>query len=402
MRLLFLTETIPFPLDSGGRIKTFNTLRILSSGHDVHCHALVRDPRHLRFESDLAPHCKELSLHLVPRSYPREAAALAASQVTGIPFVVGRHFHRAVQARLDVACRAHRFDAVYCDHLSMLEYGRRLKLPIILDAHNVEFEIIRRHAGTLGWSPLRALAELEWRRLERYERRWYPGCALIFAVSEVDGRSIRGLAGRQVPIEVVPIAVDARSMTPVAELTSSPEILFVGGLHWPPNADAVAYFVREILPAVRRALPDARLTVVGRSYESVARRVDGIEGVRFVGHVDDVEPYFQGSRVMVVPIRSGSGMRVKILDGLARGLPIVATTVGCEGIEVEAGRHLLVADAPGDFAAQVVRVLTDDALARSVAEAGRRLALDVYDTTAVAGRIHGALGRLSAGGAGGR
>ena len=301
MRLLFLTETIPFPLDSGGRIKTFNTLRILSNGHDVHCHALVRDAAHLRFEADLAPHCTELTLHLVPRSYTKEATALAASQATGVPFVVRRHFHDAVQARLEAACRTHRFDAVYCDHLSMLEYGRRLKLPIILDAHNVEFEIIRRHAATLGWSPLRAFAELEWRRLERYERRWYPGCALIFAVSDIDARSIRTLAGPHVPIEVVPIAVDARSMTPVNKLTSSPEILFVGGLHWPPNADAVTYFIEEILPGVRRIVPEARLTVVGRSYEGVAGRVAGIDGVRFVGHVADVEPYFQGSRVMVVP-----------------------------------------------------------------------------------------------------
>lgn len=385
MRILFLTETIPFPLDSGGRIKTFNTLRILSPEHEVHCHAFIRDERQRRFEHDLSPHCRTLTLHLAPRSYAREAASLVASHVSGVPFVVRRHFHRAVMKRLLAECRAHAFDAVYCDHLSMLEYGRRLRRPIVLDAHNVEFEIIRRHAATLGWSPLRAFAELEWRRLERYERRWYPGCRLIYSVSEIDAKSIRRLAGDRVPVVVVPISVDAQAAVPIRMLASNPEILFVGGLHWPPNADAIIHFVEQIFPSIRKVVPDARLTVVGKNPDHVARRLGPTEGVRFVGHVEDVEPYFQRSRVMVVPIRSGSGMRVKILDGLARGVPTVATSIGCEGIDIEAGTHMLVADEPADFAAHVVRVLSDDALARSTADAGRRLVLEKYDTTVIAG-----------------
>jgi glycosyltransferase involved in cell wall biosynthesis len=394
MRLLFLTETIPFPLDSGGRIKTFHTLRILTQEHEVHCHAFIRDEHQRRFETDLSPHCKTLTLHLTPRSYARETVSLVASQGTGVPFVVRRHFNRSVMNRLQAACRAQAFDAVYCDHLSMLEYGRRLRLPIVLDAHNVEFEIIRRHATTLGLSPLRVFAELEWRRLERYERRWYPACRLIYSVSEIDARSIRHLAGDRVQVVVVPISVDARAASPVRTLVSSPDILFVGGLHWPPNADAVVYFVEEVFPGVRKRVPEARLTVVGRNPDSVARRVGMIEGVRFVGHVEDVEPYFQHSRVMVVPIRSGSGMRVKILDGLARGVPIVTTSIGCEGIDIEDGTHILVADEPADLASQVIRLLTDDALARSIAVAGRRLVLQSYDTAVIADRLHRALCRL--------
>lgn len=397
MRILFLTETIPFPLDSGGRIKTYNTLRILSSDHEVHCHALVRDERHLRFERDLARYCASLMLHAVPRSRMRDVGCLALSQATRVPFLIRRHFHRGVLAQIRSACRQHDFDAVYCDHLSMLEYGRRLPLPIVVDAHNVEFQIVRRHAATLGWSPTRAFAEQEWRRLKEYERQWYPACRVVFSVSEIDARVIRTLARNRVPVVVVPITVDAYAARQVETLVTDPEILFVGGLHWPPNADAVTYFVQQIFPTIRDAIPNARLTVVGRPDEHVQRRLGVAPRVRFVGHVDDVEPYFQGSRVMVVPIRSGSGMRVKILDALARGLPTVSTTVGCEGIDTEPGVHLLVADEPADFAAQVIRLLTDGALARSLADAGRLLVLGAYDTSVVAGRVLDALRMIQTG-----
>lgn len=385
MRLLFLTETIPFPLDSGGRIKTFNILQILGREHEVHCHAFVRDHTLLRFEQELARSVAALTLHYVPRTLIGEATALVSSLAAQTPFLVRRHFHRDVMDRLAAACREHKFDAVYCDHLSMLEYGRRLGLPIVLDAHNVEYEIIRRHAATMGWSPLRAMAELEWRRLEQYERRWYPRCRLIFVVSHVDELVIRQLAGSHPEIAVVPIAVDARAATIVGDAAAAgPEILFVGGLHWPPNADAVIYFIHEIFPRVREAVPGVRLTVVGKSGDQVQRRTGAPTAVEFPGHVESVEPYFQRSRVMVVPIRSGSGMRVKILDGLARGVPTVTTTVGCEGIDVDPGVHALVADAPADFAESVIRVLKDDALARRLSVEGRRLAIETYDTSAIA------------------
>jgi glycosyltransferase involved in cell wall biosynthesis len=383
MRLLFLTETVPFPLDSGGRIKTFNTLRILAPAHAVHCHALVRERAQLEHAAALQPYCADVVLHHVPRSAPREARAALVSQCTGVPFVVQRHFHRQVLEQLRRECARHAFDAVYCDHLSMLEYGRRLKLPIVLDAHNVEFEIIRRHAMTLGATPMRLFAELEWRRLLRYERAQYGNCRLIFSVSAIDATTIQAFAGDTAEVFPVPISVDVRGAAPLSGVTADPEILFVGGLHWPPNADAVRYFIEQVFPYIRAEVANAHLTVVGKDGDRLSGIAGRAGGITFAGHVPDVEPYFQRSRVMVVPIRSGSGMRVKILDAFARGVPTVTTTVGCEGIDVVPGVHTLVADEPQHFAREVVRVLRDDEIARRLARAGRALALERYDTTVV-------------------
>jgi glycosyltransferase involved in cell wall biosynthesis len=392
VRILLLTETAPFPLDTGGRVKTYHTLRALSAEHEVHCHAFIRDEAQRAYATELALCCHAVTLHLKRRSVPGEIRALAEACATATPFLVWRHFDRGVMAELRAVVSSTRFDAVYCDHLSMLEYGRRLGLPIVYDAHNVEFEIVRRHAQTLGRSPWRGAAAVEWRLLRRYERRWFRHCDLIYSVSEIDARQIRAMSRDAVPVAVVPIAVSAAHLPDAAVAGRGHELLFVGGMHWPPNVDAITYFVDGILPHIRQRIPDARLTVVGRPSASV-RRLAQVDGVSFAGHVTDIEPYFQRSRVVVVPLRAGSGMRVKILDGLARGVPIVSTTIGCEGIDAVPGTHLLVADDPHAFAAAVVRVLTDDALAQALSDQGRDLAARRYDPAVVSKQTLAALNR---------
>jgi glycosyltransferase involved in cell wall biosynthesis len=396
MRILLLTETIPYPLDSGGRIKTYHTLRSLAAAHEVHCHAFIRDARERRFAADLERMCATVTLHLRPRSRAREAGALLRSLAGGVPLTVARHFDRGVLGALRDACLARRYDAGYYDHLSMLEYARHLPLPVIHDAHNVEFELVLRYASTLGRSPARVLAEREWRLVQAYERARYAACALVFAVSDHDAAIIRELAGAAVDVRVLPIAVDARHATPLGPRPAAPNLLFVGGLHWPPNADAAAYLVRDIWPLILRDTPGATLTIVGRDDAPIAGALRRAPGVRVTGYVEDVAPYYDNARALVVPLRSGGGMRVKILETLARGLPIISTTIGCEGIEAIPGVHLLTADTPADFAGAARRVFEDDALAASLALAGRDLALARYDQGVVGAELRRLLDEFQA------
>ena len=395
MRILLLTETIPYPLDSGGRIKTYHTLHALAGAHEVHCHAFIRDDAQRRHALELERLCASVTLHLRPRGLPREARALAQSLVAGVPLTIARHFDRGVLEMLKASCRGQTFDAAYYDHLSMLEYAKRLRLPVIHDAHNVEFQLIQRFAKTLGRSPKRLLAEREWRLVRAYERAHYAACDLIFAVSTHDATMIRTLAGPGVGVRVLPISVDARRISPLGPRPASPSLLYVGGLHWPPNADAVRFFVEEIWPLVLHDTPSATLTVVGRDDVPVAAVLRQAPVVRLTGYVDDVTPYFEEARALVVPLRSGGGMRVKILETLARGLPVVSTTTGFEGIEAVSGEHLLAADSPKDFARQVQRVFSDDALVSALAAAGRELALERYDVGVVGATLRRTLDQFA-------
>jgi len=304
---------------------------------------------------------------------------------------VGRHFDAAVCETVRREAAEWRPDLVYCDHLSMAEYGRRLDVPIVYDAHNVEYAILQRFAGTRANPLTRAAAAVEWRRVRAYEAAVCRGSRLVFVVSDVDRRVLAELSGSAAPFVEVPIAVDAAGTAPVATLTTAPRLLFLGGLHWPPNADALASFVRDSWPRVRAARPDATLTSVGRDDSPVADECREAPGVRLTGWVPDIDPFVQESRMLVVPMRAGSGMRVKILDAMARGLPVVSTSVGCEGIAVVPGEHLLLADTPEGFADAVLRLLADDALAASLARNARALVLARYDVSAVRAAVLAAI-----------
>jgi polysaccharide biosynthesis protein PslH len=387
MRLLVITETVPYPLDTGGRIKTWHTIEALAREHEVHCHAFVRTEAQ---RADALPTlqrvCASVELHLVHRSVGRELAFVLRSLATGLPFTVVRHFDVHAAAVMAAVCRQRGIDAVYADHLSTFEYAIRLGLPIVHDAHNVEHRILERAIEHLGIGPRRLLYAREWRRLRAYEAAMYPRATGIFTVSEVDRQDIAALAGPGVPVSAVPISVGASTFTPLSVVPQTARALFLGTLDWPPNADAVRFFLGEVWPLVRRAVPDAELTIVGRGEAPLVRAFGATPGVRFTGRVPDIEPYVRDSRVMVVPIRSGSGMRVKILDAVARGLPVVTTSVGVEGIEAASGVHLDIADDPEAFAAATCRLLRDDALVRERSQAARALALERYDT-GVVGRL---------------
>jgi len=382
MRILFLTETMPVPLDSGGRIKTFHTLDVLARRHDIDCHAFIRDAGQRQHATALERQCRRLTLHLRARSASREAAYALRALMTARPYTLVRHLDRV--ARRAITDRAHdeRFDLVYCDHLSMVAYGHGLGIPVLYDAHNVEWELLRRHAATMPW-PARAVVRLEAHRVRGVEVRACRESSMVLAVSEVDAASLGDLVS-SARIRVVPIAVNARSVLPASSPPPAPHVLFVGGLHWPPNATGLEWLLAEVWPHVRLAMPAARLFCVGRATPAQRSRLEASPGVSAIGHVDDIEPWFRQARVMAVPLRSGSGMRVKVLDAFARGLPVVATHVGCEGIDALVGRHLLAADQSRQFAAHLVTVLRDDALASSLASEARMLVLERYDIDAVA------------------
>jgi glycosyltransferase involved in cell wall biosynthesis len=384
MRVLLLTETIPYPLDTGGRIKTFHTLRMLAREHDVRCHAFIREERQRGYSEQLAATGARVTLHLLARTVPREAGYWLQALVDGTPYTVRRHHDATVQRLIAADAEAFRPDLVYCDHLSMMEYARRLDAPIVYDAHNVEHAVLRRFARASPHLSKRVGATFEWRRVRAYERSACRRSRLVFAVSDVDRRALTELAGPEVSICIAPIAVDAASVAALPVLPSTPALLFLGGLHWPPNVDALRFFVRDVWPLVRRLSPDATLTVVGRDDDPLAVECRALPGVTLTGWVEDIAPYVRRSRALVVPMRAGSGMRVKILEAMSRGLPIVSTTVGCEGIDVVSGEHLLIEDDPRAFANAAVRLLAEDDLAASLAAAARRLVLARYDVEVVA------------------
>jgi glycosyltransferase involved in cell wall biosynthesis len=381
MRILLLTQVVPNPPDSGPKIKTHYLLRYLAQHHEVTLVSFVRTEAEEQAACALEGLCKTVHTVWLRRSRWRDAGYLLASLVSARPLLMMRDESVRLRRLLTGLVARERFDLVHADQLNMAQFGLATRLPMVLDAHNAVWTIFRRLAQQ-SRGLKRLLLELEWRKLRRYEGQVCRASAAVMAVSEEDRLALLA-AGAPEPISVIPIAVDVAGTQRIRRRPKAQGILSLATMHWPPNIDGVLWFAREILPHIRHTAPQAPFYVVGARPPAEVRELAHDPTIQVIGYVEDPLPYLEASAVMVVPLRAGGGMRVKVLEALARGIPIVSTSIGIEGIDLTPGDHVLVADEPAAFADAVVRLLQDSTLGARLATAGRRHALAHYDWRAV-------------------
>jgi sugar transferase (PEP-CTERM/EpsH1 system associated) len=386
--VLFLAHLLPWPLTGGGQIKSYHTLRTLSRRYDVTLLAFIRRADEAQNCAPLAPFCRQAHTVLLRRSRLRDAGAALSALAARRSFLIARDdapaMHRAVRETL----RGRRFDAIHVDHLQMAQFvpgdfaGR-----VVLDHHNIEHRIPQRMAETSGNPLVRTFAAREWPRLRRFELAACRRVDRVLVVSDEDKSGLIALAPElESLVETVPIGVDTNYFGVVKRKANSKTLLSIGTMYWPPNVDSMLYFCREILPTIKRQVPEAHLNIVGaKPTPAIEALAD--ETITVTGSVPDVRPWAEDCGAFVVPLRAGSGMRVKILNALAMGLPVVSTTVGAEGIAVTDNENILLADGPDAFAEATIRVLGDDALAARIAAGGRRLMAEQYAWDRVGERL---------------
>lgn len=383
MKILLLTQVVPYPPDSGPKIKTYHVLRWLAREHEVTLVSFVRSAAEQAAADELRALCR--AVHTVPlrRSRAYDAAALVRGLADRRPVTLLRDESRAMRDLLRRLTARESFDLVHADQLNMVQFGLALDgLPAVIDLHNAVWTIVARLArsarGLRRWALL-----LECARLRRYEGWACRQAAAVVAVSETDRAALQAVAG-PLPIDVVPIAIDVREQPLVRRDADARAALSVATMFWPPNVDGVCWFGREIYPRVRAARPDVPFYVVGARPARAVRELAARQpGMIVTGYVPDLQPYHQQTAAFVVPLRSGSGMRVKILEAFARGLPTVSTTIGYEGIAARPGEHLLAADEPRAFAEAVLALAQQPRLGTRLAAAARELAETHYDWRAV-------------------
>jgi sugar transferase (PEP-CTERM/EpsH1 system associated) len=381
MRILLLTQVVPYPPDSGPKIKTYNVLRYLAEQHELHLVSFVRAEAEQAAAQELRRYCRGVTTVPLRRSRERDLMYLGKSILTGRPFLVERDDHRAMRRAIDQLIKGTPFDAVHADQLSMGQFAVDLPLPLrVLDEHNAVWEIVRRATAQEPWGVRRVLAEMEWRKLRTYEGDLGRQFDHVTVVSEADRQAL--VAAAQVPLRTttIPIAVDTHETRYVPRTPHARDISSVATMFYPPNVDGILWFSSTVFPLVREAMPDRRFYIVGsRPPRNVRVLAEEQPGIVVTGYVADLEPILARTGVLVVPVRSGSGMRVKILEAFARGIPVVSTTVGVEGIAARAGHHLLVADDPAPFAEAVVRLLREPGFANELAAHARELVEREYD-----------------------
>ena len=369
MQVLFLTQVLPYPPDSGPKVKSFNVLKYLARHYEVTLVSFVRGDQSVEVRR-LGQICR--TVHTVP---------MARSLLFGQPWMMLRDERIAMRRLVDRLAAEHKFDVVHADQLNMAQYAQRLRSSRkVLDAHNALWLLYRRLWETLPPGPERALLGRDWKLLKSYEGRMCREFDAVIAVSDEDKTALEEAMGMSRDIAVIPIAIDGEETPMVNRALEANHIVHLGTMYWPPNIDGIMWFVREIFPTIRGERPDVALDVIGARPPRELRRLHGCSmGVNVTGYVKDVQPYLEQAGVFIVPLRAGGGMRVKILEALARGLPVVTTSLGCEGIKVKHERHALIADSPEAFAQAALRLLEDHAFADELGRNGRRLIESAYD-----------------------
>lgn len=384
MRILLLTQVLPYPPDSGPKVKTYNLLQYLGRRHEVTLVSLVRSEAEAARAAKLRGLCA--AVHTVPlrRSRTRDLYYLAGSALSGDSFLMRRDASPGLRALLADLTRRERFDIIHADQLNMAQFAVGLPAGArVLDEHNAVWTIVQRMAEHTPYAKRLGL-EIEARRLRAYEARICARFDGLLAVSKPDLRFLELAAGEAgvalPPTAIIPISVDAHSTPPVTRVERPVSLLSMATMFWPPNVDGVLWFAREVYPLVKQAFPEARFDCVGaRPPASVHRLAEADPSIAVTGYVEDPRLYLERAAALIVPVRAGGGMRVKILEALARGLPIVSTTIGYEGIDLTPGQHLLAGDTPEAFASALVALLRNPERGRRLAAAARRVAEECYD-----------------------
>ncbi len=382
MRVLFLSQIVPYPPHGGVLQRGFNLIRELGRRAEVHLFAFVHPdalPTPGTLEESrrvLGQFCARVSyFSLWPkRSKVHGLACLGLGLLSKDPFSIVAHRSAPLTRAVEQAGQAGPFDVVHADTIALtpfVDLGPARRAPTVLTHHNVESQLMQRRSEVETRAAARWFLSREAAKLRGYEADVSPRYDVNVFMSEPD----RELLAARVPAiraAVVPNGVDVDYFAADTAGGCEPALVYTGGMNMFANRDAVTSFLTEVWPTVAAAVPDVRFYVVGqdppRELRSLAERD---ARVVVTGYVDDIRPVVRKAAVYVVPLRVGGGTRLKVLDAMASGKAIVSTTIGCEGLDVVPGEHLLVADAAADFARTTIALLGDRARRVTLGAAAR-------------------------------
>jgi len=386
-RILALTSRLPFPPREGHQLRAWHLLKAMASRHEVTLVSFVREDDEPSEADPLRRILQGLHLHPIPaeRSHLALGRALLRGTLGTGPFLAAKYSSAAF--RRQVAELARDADLVHFDMLPLMAHADCVPagIPVVLNAHNVEHRLLATRAEIEPDRLRRRFLSGQVARLRAFEAAACARADQVLACSEPDATALRGLAP-DTPVEVIANGVDLDTNRPGATSTTRPQLVFVGQMGWFPNRDGVDWFLRDVFPRILRACPSAEFVLVGK-HDGIEVPADVAPRVRLAGFVPDLRPLVQAAAVYVVPLRAGSGTRLKVLEAMALGKAIVSTRVGSEGIVLTHGENVLFADEAQAFADAAVALLQSPEEAARLGRAARALAEQRYGWEAIGSRL---------------
>ena len=393
MRVLMICHYVPYPQMTGGRIRIYNLLRRVANRHDVSLAALLETPDDAQGLSHLRQFCARVETATLPahqRSRLAKATGMLRYILNGRPPDLMLLHSEELVAKIRQLFSTIEFDIVQIEslmalYLETLPQDRGYKSLQMF--HNVESHNYARIAQVeRRWSG-KVRASVNSFSMRYWEHRYAEKFDRCTTVSEMDQQLLRE-ANPRLHVDVIPNGVDLEKYRPLPlpATNTPPSLMFIGNMGYQPCIDAAQHLCTDILPLIRQVIPLVELWIVGSNPAPEVRRLHG-NGVHVTGRVEDIEPYYRQCTVCVVTLRAGGGTRLKILEAMALGRPVVSTTIGCEGLGVVDSEHLLIADGPKQFAEATVRLLRDPRLAGDIRANARKLVEARYGWDKIADRL---------------
>ena len=395
MKILFLSLRCPYPPHRGDRIRSYNFIKQLSKQHAVTLVYFAESETDIESAKHLEPFCERIEWVRFHRPFALLNAGVHC--LSKHPLQLHYWYTPQMQRRINALLTQERFELIHAQLFRMGQYVTEVQGPTkVLDlCDSLALNLSRRaELESNPWlakikldcTPKRFLVKLEEKRVRRYEVDIMNAFDCGTVVARFD-RDYLLAQDDSLNLSIVPMGVDLGYFQPNPITQPAPMLLFTGTMNYFPNADAAIYFCDEVFPRIRERHPKACFYVVGNHPSEPVKRLEAHEGVTVTGYVPDVRPYFEKASVFVAPLRAGSGIQTKNLEAMAMGVPVVTTSVGAMGLEADIGKELLVADTPADFAEQVIHLLDNKRLRKTLAQTARTRVENSYSWEAIGERL---------------
>lgn len=383
MKILLVSPFLPWPPHDGARIRILETLRFLSQRHEITLLSNVNSEAELENVNAVRKYCRAVEVEQISDGHVSQFGRMAKGLLQGSSFIQSYHYNEKLARRISTLTATQDFDIVQLELSFMARYvddiSASCRAKKVLATHNVETQRFRRELKLSAWGARRAVLLAESALFPRWESDAVSKFDGAIAVSQSDVNWITEFATGK-PVVLVPNGVDTEFFRPGDAATKTTQsIVFTGLMNYPPNSDAVCWFVQDIFPALRQAYPNLVFKIVGARPSEKVQALANVTGVIVTGEVPDIRPYVEEALAFVVPLRSGGGTRLKILQAMALACPIISTAVGAEGLEVSEGEDILFAEDDKQFVQKVGQLIESAEMAERMGQRGRQLVVERYD-----------------------
>jgi len=380
MKILMLTPYLPYPLLSGGQIRTYNLLKKLAQKHEITLYALIKENSEKQYIPELEKYCTKVRVFKRSQK-PFTLTNIFRTLFSTFPFLVVRNYVPQTISAIQKELETEQYDLIHAETFYMMPHLPKTSIPTILVEQTIEYLGYESYAEKSKWPFLKFLMSLDIAKIKRWERYYWESCDTLIVMSEEDKTFIAEQIGPDQKIEVVANGVDSEWFAQLERhVADELTVLSVGTFKWLPNVEAVTFLVKEIWPLIKKKVPLARLWIVGNApTPEVMAFQQKDTSITVTGGIPDIRDAFKGAHMLLAPVFSGKGTRYKILEAMASETPIVASKIAVEGLGVTNGQEVLIGTTAEQLAELTVQLLLDPKKRKKLATKGREYVTKEYD-----------------------